>query len=194
MPTIKELESRGETGFEPEWSEYSGRAYRLRIKTKAGKKTTKTWFVGYWFETSYSCEAFLSRIYGQAIRGEIAPKLTDGDTELLIETTYKDFDQGSPISRIKVASTSRYPITQRQGRPYIQWSKKEWSKGTEARPAPSQNEILNAEISHGTKWHVFVWAGEGWRFVANLVDTAHKDALVQFLKKQGEEVYVAEKR
>lgn len=193
MATLKELENDGLSGFDPEWDEYSGRAYRWRVK--AG---SRTWFIGDWFETSGSCEYFASLISRQDWRNAVSSRLREGDTSVKVEIVYKEHEDGKPVGRVSVLKGRTYPVELRRVRggetkPTVQWTQAEQHENREKRPLPSKNDIFNAQIGKGVKWYLFVWEDEGWRYVASLTDEKHKDALVSYLRKQGREVATQER-
>ena len=193
MASLRELENDYLAGFDPEWDEYTGRAYRQQVRARSADGKSRTWTIGLWHETEGNCDYFAYKVSRQDWRSAVSSRLRDGDVEVSTEVVYKDYRNGKPMGRVAVLKGVRYPIASRAGKPSVQWSKGEHFKEQERRPMPSDNDILSADIGSGVRWHVFTWDGEGWSLSASLTKKDHKDALVAWLRKQGEEVYVSER-
>lgn len=194
MASLKELERDGLTGFDPEWDDYTGRAYRWRVH--AGRRS---WFIGLNHERASDCSYLATLVSTAEWRKAVAKNIKETDDEVSVEITYKDYQDGRPISRLSVLRGITYPVVVRtvrggEQKPSVQWAQGAPYEHDERHPAPTESEMLNAAIGMDVRWYVFAWSGDGWEHIASVATDEHKDALVSLLKKDGRETYVAAKQ
>lgn len=192
MASLNALEKDGLAGFDPEWDDYTGRAYQWRTKARQ-----RTWCIGLCFARARDCEYLPSLVSAVGWHKAITRNLREGDDEISVEITYKDYQDGKPIGRLAVLKGTRYPIATRfvrgEKRPSVLWSKGTTYENKERHLAPTKTELLDATIGMAVEWYVFEWSGDGWEHVASVTSAEHKDAFVSLLKRQGKEVYVAKR-
>lgn len=137
MASVRELDRRGLAGFEPDWEEYTGRAYRYRVVARPETGRSRWWPIGWFFERSGYCEAFAHEISRKEWRGVVSSRLREGDAEVRTEIVYKDYERGKPIDEMRVLRGTRYPVVMRAGRITVLWSQGERYEKDEA-PLPGE--------------------------------------------------------
>lgn len=194
MASLRELERDGLTGFDPEWDNYTGRAYQWRVR--AGRRS---WFIGLNHERAADCANLTTMMSTAEWHKAIAKNIKETDKEVSVEITYKDYQDGRPTSRLSVLSGTTYPVATRtvrggERRPSIQWARGTAYEHDERHPAPNESEVLDAAIGMHVRWYIFAWSDDGWEHIASVATNEHKNALISLLRKSGRETCVVAKQ